>query len=231
MHTPIARRLAGAALATALAAGPAAAPGAVFFSEYVEGSSSNKALEIFNAGSAAVDLAGFEVRVFTNGSATVSGTLALTGRTLDPGGTLVIAHPSSASSLLAYAQMTSGVLNFNGDDAVVLWGNGSALDRIGQVGLDPGDAWVSGAVGTKDQTLRRLPEVLTGDTLTTSAFDPALGWASHPIDTFDGLGQHSVSPPSVPLPPSIALLGFALASLGFLRRGTRAPVVGLGHPA
>ncbi len=230
MQTQITRRLAGAALATALAAGPAAAPGAVFFSEYVEGSSSNKALEIFNSGATAVDLAGFEVRVFTNGSATASGTLSLAGRSLDAGETLVIAHPSSVAALLAHAQMTSGVLNFNGDDAVVLWGGGSALDRIGQVGLDPGDAWVSGAVGTKDQTLRRLPEVLTGDALITSAFEPGLGWAAYPIDTFDGLGQHSVNPPSVPLPPSMALLGCALGGLGFLRRGAR-PAAAVLQPA
>lgn len=220
MQTQLNRRLAGAALAIALGAGPAVTNGAVFFSEYVEGTGSNKGLEIFNSGATAIDLSGFEVRVFTNGSPTPSGTLALTGRAIDPGGTLVIAHPSSVSNLLAYAQVTSGVLNFNGDDAVVLWGNGSALDRIGQVGLDPGDAWVSGGVGTKDQTLRRLPDVLTGDGLTASAFNPALGWAPHPVDTFDGLGRHSVSPPAVPLPPSMALLGFALGSLGFLRRGT-----------
>lgn len=230
MQTQLTRRFAGAALATALAAGPAATHGAVFFSEYVEGTGSNKALEVFNSGATAVDLTGFEVRVFANGSPTATGTLALTGRSVDPGGTLVIAHPSSSTALLAHAQMTSGVLNFNGDDAVVLWSNGAALDRIGQVGLDPGDAWLSGAVGTKDQTLRRLPEVLTGDTLMTSAFDPGLGWASYPIDTFDGLGQHSVNPPSVPLPPSIALLGFALGSLGFLRRGTR-PTAAVLQPA
>ncbi|MCU0935588.1 MAG: lamin tail domain-containing protein [Gammaproteobacteria bacterium] len=226
MQTPLTRRLAGVALAATLAAGPATVPAAVFFSEYVEGTGSNKALEIYNAGSAAVDLAGFEVRVFANGSATVSGTLTLTGRSLDPGGTLVIAHPSSVASLLAHAQMISGILNYNGDDAVVLWGGGSALDRIGQVGFDPGDAWVSGPVSTLNQTLRRLPEVLTGDTLPTTAFDPAAGWRSYPVDTFDGLGQHSiVSPSPVPLPPSLGLLGLALGGLGLLRRrsGGRSP--------
>ena len=53
------------------------------------------------------------------------------------------------------------------------------------------------------------------------------GWASYPVDTFDGLGRHSVSPPAVPLPPSMALLGFALGSLGLLRRRARptAPVL------
>ena len=216
------RRLAGIALTTALALGPGtAARGAVFFSEYVEGSASNKALEVYNSGAQSVDLAGFEVRVYANGSATATGTVNLTGKTVPAGGTLVLAHPSAAPALLALAQQTSGTLNFNGDDALALFANGVALDHIGQVGVDPGDAWGSATFGTKDQTLRRLPEVLTGDGLTASAFNPALGWASYPVDTFDGLGRHSVSPPAVPLPPSMALLGFALGSLSLLRRRAR----------
>ena len=218
MHTRLVHRLGGAALAAALAAGPSAATGAVFFSEYVEGSGSNKALEVFNAGAFPVDLTGFEVKVFTNGSATPSGTLSLAGHSVEGSSTLVITHPSAAPTLLAYAQMTSGVLNFNGDDAIVLWQDGVAVDRIGQVGVDPGDAWVSGPASTKDQTLRRLAGILTGDRFPTETFDVGLGWISYAVDTFSDLGRHSGTPPSVPLPQSMALLAFALGSLGLLRR-------------
>ena len=53
----------------------AAAPTELFFSEYVEGSSNNKALEIYNGTGAAVDLAagGYNVQMFFNGSATSAG--------------------------------------------------------------------------------------------------------------------------------------------------------------
>ena len=58
-----------------------AAPTELFFSEYVEGSSSNKALEIYNGTGAPVDLAaaGYAVRLYFNGSPSSSGTIALTG--------------------------------------------------------------------------------------------------------------------------------------------------------
>jgi hypothetical protein len=213
------RRFTAIALATALALGPgAAAQGAVFFSEYLEGSASNKALEIYNSSAKAVDLAGFEVRVYANGSATATGTVSLTGRTVPAGGTLVMAHPSSVPALLALAQMTSGSLNFNGDDAVALFAGGVPLDHIGQVGFDPGDAWGSAALGTRDQTLRRLSAVTEGDVNIGGLFDPAGGWSSFPVDTFSGLGQHASAPPSVPLPPSLALLASAVGGLGLLRR-------------
>ncbi len=63
----------------------AAAPTDVFISEYVEGSSNNKALEIFNGTGAPVDLAagGYQLDMAFNGNP-VSLTIALTG-TVAPG--------------------------------------------------------------------------------------------------------------------------------------------------
>ncbi len=61
----------GAALAMpSQAAVQAAAPTELFFSEYIEGSSNNKALEIFNGTGAAINLAtgGYNVQMFFNGS-------------------------------------------------------------------------------------------------------------------------------------------------------------------
>ncbi|WP_051326631.1 lamin tail domain-containing protein [Aliagarivorans taiwanensis] len=53
-----------------LAASAASSPlhADVLFSEYVEGSSFNKALEIANYGDSSVDLSGYEVRLFSNGA-------------------------------------------------------------------------------------------------------------------------------------------------------------------
>ena len=60
--------------ALALAAPPpaAAAPTELFFTEYIEGSSNNKALEIYNGTGAAIDLTlgGYSVHMCFNGNAT-----------------------------------------------------------------------------------------------------------------------------------------------------------------
>ena len=66
------------------------------------------------------------------------------------------------------------------------------LDSIGQVGVDPGTEWGAGVTSTADNTLRRLPSVTAGDTDPSDAFDPAAQWAGFAVDTFDGLGAHTV---------------------------------------
>lgn len=221
---PLARLAPGLLASFALGA-TAPAPAAVFLSEYVEGSGSNKALEVFNSGPGAVDLSGFEVRLFANGSPTATGTLSLAGRSLLPGATLVLAHPSASPALLGFAQVTSGILNFNGDDALGLFADGVLLDAIGQAGVDPGDAWISATHATRDMTLRRLPSTLAGDADLWDAFDPAREWQALSMDTFNGLGAHAVVPTPAPLPPAFLLLGSALGGLGLLgrARGAAAP--------
>ena len=79
--------LAVTVLAFALVGAPGAlaASNDLFFSEYVEGSSNNKALEIFNDTGAPVDLAAgsYNVQMFFNGSTTATTTVNLTGTVAD----------------------------------------------------------------------------------------------------------------------------------------------------
>jgi uncharacterized protein len=172
----------------------AAAPAVpdLFFSEYVEGSGSNKALEIYNPKAAAVDLSAYTLRVYFNGTTTASVSLTLTG-SLSAGQVFVIANSGGSASLTLTANLLlgGGVVNFNGDDAITLEKNGVVIDRIGQVGNDPGVAWTSGTVTTLDATLQRKAGITRGDSASTSAFDPALQWNALPNNTFSGLGSHS----------------------------------------
>ncbi|MFF5175316.1 lamin tail domain-containing protein [Micromonospora sp. NPDC000089] len=169
-----------------------AAPTDLFISEYVEGSSNNKAIELFNGTGAPVDLTagGYQLQLYFNG-ATTSTNIALTG-TVAAGDTFVFAASSAAPAILAQADQTYGSSLFNGDDAIVLRKGGTVLDSIGQVGVDPGTEWGTGLTSTADNTLRRLPSVTAGDTDPSDAFDPAAQWAGFPTDTFDGLGAHAV---------------------------------------
>jgi len=171
-------------------AAASAAPTDLFISEYIEGSSNNKAIEIFNGTGAAVDLAagGYQLRMYFNGAAT-STNFALTGTVAD-GDVFVFAHSSATAAILAQADQTSGAGLYNGDDAVVLVKGASVqvVDAIGQVGTDPGTEWGTGLTSTADNTLRR---VTSPDTEPGDAFDPATQWEGFATDTFDGLGTHS----------------------------------------
>lgn len=186
---------------------------AVLFSEYVEGSSNNKAVEIYNPGSEAIDLAAgqYVVQVYANGSSSASATINLTG-TIPADDVYVLANSSAGAAVLGAADQTSGSLNHNGDDALVLrsgGASGAVIDRIGQVGNDPGTEWGSGLTSTADNTLRRKASIPRGDTNTVAAFDPATEWDGYAVDTFDGLGSHTsdCSGPALPTPPILNAIG------------------------
>ncbi len=176
-------------LALCAAAVPAAAqPAELYFTEYVEGSSNNKALEIFNGTGAPVTLTGvYSVQMFFNGNPAAGLTINLVG-TVAPGDVFVLAQSSANATILAQADQTSGAGWFNGDDAVVLRKAGVVIDSIGQAGVDPGSQWGAGDTSTADNTLRRKTAVTAGDPIANDPFDPAVEWNGFPIDTFDGLG-------------------------------------------
>ncbi|MFC1592135.1 lamin tail domain-containing protein [Thermodesulfobacteriota bacterium] len=165
---------------------------ALFFSEYVEGSSLNRALEIYNPDGAAVDLGSgaYRIEIYRNGSASPNSSISLSG-TIAAGGVFVISHLGADAAVLAVADQTANAVHFTGDDAIVLrqgGASGTVLDVIGQVGIDPGSRWGTEPVTTSNHTLRRLPSVTSGDTDGGDAFDPADEWFAYDQDIFDGLG-------------------------------------------
>lgn len=170
-----------------------AVDGGVFFSEYIEGTSNNKALEIYNATAAAIDLAagGYKVEMYFNGSSTAGLTVNLTG-TLAAGDVFVLAHSSASAVILAQADLTNGAGFFNGDDAVVLRRGTTILDVIGQIGVDPGTQWGAGLASTADNTLRLKAQYCTGDPTGDDAFDPAAEYDGYATDDFTGLGSHTL---------------------------------------
>lgn len=183
---------AGALLAVGMAAVPAsaaeaAAPTELLISEYVEGSSTNKAIELYNPTAGSIDLTGYQLGVYFNGN-TTSTNFNLTG-SVAAGSTFVFAD----NLLAALADQTTGAGLWNGDDAIVLRHGAAVVDSLGQVGFDPGAQWGTDLTSTADNTLRRLASVCVGDTDPTDVFDPAAQWAGLAQDTFDGLGSHSAA--------------------------------------
>lgn len=163
-----------------------------FISEYVEGSSNNKALEIYNPADVALDLTGYSIKVFSNGATTAGKTVPLTG-TLAAKSTLVLTDTAAAAALAAKSNMTFGTSNFNGDDAIALYKGADLIDVFGQIGVDPGTSWGSNNNFTHDRTLVRKSSVVQGDANGSDAFDPSLEWDFYAKDEFSNLGSHTGS--------------------------------------
>lgn len=161
----------------------------LFISEYVEGSSNNKAIELFNGTAAEVDLASYRLEFYFNGSSTPGTTIPLVG-TVAPGETFVVADNDASSTILAPADQTSTASFFNGDDAIALVHGDVSIDIFGQIGFDPGAEWPSPDGGTQNNTLRRRAGIIAGDMDGTDAFDPSLEWEGFGEDNFSDLGQH-----------------------------------------
>jgi predicted extracellular nuclease len=165
-----------------------AAAADLFISEYIEGSSFNKAVEIYNGTGSDVDLSAYSLELYSNGSATVSQTVALSG-TLADGDVFVLAHASADAAILAVTDLqNSTVINFNGDDAVVLRKGTDVIDAFGQTGFDPGTEWTGGG---QDDTLVRAETVCAGDTNAADAFDASVEWVTFALNTFSNLGSHT----------------------------------------
>lgn len=214
----------GALGVSVLTAFPAAAVGPVtdlFLSEYLEGSSNNKAIEIYNGTGAAVDLSAYSLDLYSNGAATPGTTQPLTG-TLADGDVLVIAHGSANAGILALADLTSTVTNFNGDDALVLTHSGVGIDSFGQVGVDPGTVWPGGGL---NETLTRRDTVCAGDPDATNPFDAASEWASSAIDTVSGLGSHTANCAAAPVDAAPTVVSISPANGATGVASTVAPVV------
>lgn len=176
----------------------------LFFSEYFEGTSFNKAIEIYNPTNFPVNLDEYEVYLYTNGATTFSSVFAPQG-ILAGGETFLIVHPQADQALLDIADTTSTIVNFNGDDAIELQRAGVSSDVIGVIGVDPGDFWTVGAGTTRDNSLIRYNYISAPTT------DWAMGSMQYglgSISDYSSLGNHSFLPCS-----TVPQLGFAISAV------------------
>ncbi len=129
--------------------------------------------------------------VYANGAASPTSTISLTN-TINHGKTFIIAHTSSNATILDKANLKSGSLSHNGDDAIALAKDGVNIDVIGVIGTDPGTEWKWDGGSTLDRTLVRKASITTPKTTWDSA-----EWDSYPIDTIEHLGSHTSNVPFV----------------------------------
>jgi len=178
----------------------------LFFSEYIEGSSNNKAIEIYNGTGSTVDLSQYVIRQSTNGGNWQYLHIFPAGATLADGDVWVMLNsqtdvllfdPANADEVLAYPS----VVHHTGDDARALCKvNGADTTIIDVIGIpteDPGDGWsVAGiADATKNHSLVRKETVIGGNTDWTVAAGTNTDdseWIVYDQNTFTYLGAHTM---------------------------------------
>ncbi|REE83238.1 putative secreted protein (Por secretion system target) [Lutibacter oceani] len=167
---------------TTLSSGGSGSGNELFISEYIEGSSNNKAIEIANFTGNTVDLSTYSLKRNTNGGSSWGAAFNLTGQILD-GDVFVVANSSATSTILNIADLTSSsdALLFNGNDPVGLFKNDVLIDIVGT--FNNGSANFAA-----DTTLRRIATI-TNPSTTYNTNE----WISFSTDTFDDLGSHTVS--------------------------------------
>ena len=178
----------------------------LYFSEYAEGSSNNKYVEIYNASSMSVDLSNYQIKGTNNGTAWGDNgerELSLTG-TLASNSVYIISTDAADQSILNKADLSlpyESPVHYNGNDAIGIFGKDSSgsftvvLDVIGVESSDPGPAgWnVAGVSGaTKDHTLVRKASVTKGNTNWENSAGTSLSdseWEVKDIDDWTSLSS------------------------------------------
>ncbi|MEA2105836.1 MAG: lamin tail domain-containing protein [Bacteroidota bacterium] len=183
----------------------------LFFSEYIEGSGDNKALEIFNPTASDIDLSNYVIRINYNGNLW-NGVFEFPAGTILPSEEVyVIAHAGADAAILAetdtavvnpYSGGESYVAVFNGDDVRALCKvegtDTTIIDIIGRYDLeDPGSGWSVAGVdnATSNHTLIRKSSIIVGN----PDWDSSAGtnetdseWIVLEEDNFENIGTHSV---------------------------------------
>jgi len=154
----------------------------LIISEYVEGSSYQKAIEIFNGTGSPVDLSTVSLKKQTNGAGAFGSELVLSG-TLANNDVFVIVNASTGGTNLVgqpYVDLatTSQAVNFNGNDAVALFRNGVMIDVVGIV--DQVENWGIDVTWVRNSNIASP----------TTVFNMA-EWTEYPINTFTYLGSHT----------------------------------------
>jgi len=179
-------------------------PSNLFFSEYIEGSGNNKALEIKNNTDSTVVLSNYQIAQTSNGSGWSFFHTFAEGAEIAAGDTYVLITNEVDQALFLDADADEVLafpspIHFNGDDARGIIhidsqsGDTTLLDLFGELNLDPGSGWdVAGVSGaTANKTLWRKSTVSTGNTTPLGSFgtDAATSeWIVKDQNDFSNLG-------------------------------------------
>lgn len=180
----------------------------LFFSQYMEGSSNNKAMEIYNPTQDTVFLDNWAFPNVGN-DPNVAGEYEFwnnfpEGAFVAPGDVYVIAHPSADSATIRVHADYEFTFLSNGDDGFALVQGDSAadvgfevIDWLGSWDGDPGSGWDVAGVenGTQNHTLVRKAAWTSGNNVPLGSFGTTefnSEWIVLDSNDATGLGSHTV---------------------------------------
>lgn len=157
--------------------------GDLIISAYVEGSSWNKAIELYNGTGRTIDLSKYALRKQSNGDGAFGTVLKLNGQ-LPTGSTYTIVHKSATNATLLskHNLLTDSLLQVNGNDALALTRSGLIIDMVGEANAGADIIW------GLDVTLQRKSKV----THPGSVFNKD-EWNVLPLDSVAFIGTHSMA--------------------------------------
>ncbi len=172
----------------------------LFFSEYAEGSSNNKYLEIYNGGSETINLNNYQLINCRNGCDSWEHFHPFNEDTALNATDVWVFCAVDANDFIR-AECNQTIANnsiFNGDDvwAIQDINTSTILDKIGEIGDDPGSGWNVAGISnaTKDHTLVRKESVLSGniDWAASAGINTNNSeWIVLEKDDFTNLGSHT----------------------------------------
>ena len=174
----------------------------LFFSEYAEGSSNNKYLEIYNGGSETINLNNYQLINCRNGCDSWEHFHPFNEDTALNATDVWVFCAVDANDFIR-AECNQTIANnsiFNGDDvwAIQNINTSTIIDKIGEIGDDPGSGWNVAGISnaTKDHTLVRKESVLSGNidwTASAGTNSENSEWIILDQDDFTNLGSHTCS--------------------------------------
>ncbi|MBN2766353.1 MAG: endonuclease [Paludibacteraceae bacterium] len=157
--------------------------GDLIISAYVEGSSWNKAIALYNGTGQTVDLSKYYLRKQSNGDGYFGSTLRLSGDLHDKSTYLIVHKSATLAELTNNATLlTDTLLQFNGNDAIELVRAGVTIDMVGEANAGADIYW------GQDISLQRKSSV----THPHSVYRPS-EWNSYPIDIMQFVNTHEMN--------------------------------------
>ena len=154
----------------------------LMISEYIEGTSSstdfrNNYIEIYNATDQEITLDNYDLTKYTNGNLDPTGSVPLNG-TISPYGTILIEDITENLGIDANFSTNSSVMDFNGNDKIVLRKNEEIIDLIGIIGDNANFA--------EDITLRRKSNIQSPN----NQYNPD-EWDMYGLEDTSNLNSHT----------------------------------------